>query len=127
MKAIFTTSAPSPVGPYSQGIKCGDFLFISGQLGLDPITGDFKGSDFASQAEVALKNIYAIIKEAGLDLKDIVRVEVFLCDINCFQEFNDLYSNFLNGICAPARQVVEVSALPKGALIEISCICSCKK
>jgi len=92
-------------------------------LGINPKTGMLIGESFLLQAEQALKNIFSIIDAANFSIKNIVRFEVFLTDINDFKEFNELYLNFLGKDMAPARQVVEVSGLPLGAKIEVSCIC----
>ncbi len=122
MKKIFSERAPKPVGPYSQAILVNGFLFVSGQLGIDPAKNSLVQSGFKDEARQALKNIHEIAKEAGADLKDAVKFEVFLADITRFKEFNEIYVDFLGQGVAPARQVVEVSALPLDAQIEISAI-----
>ena len=126
MKKIFSERAPKPVGPYSQAILVNGFLFISGQLGIDPEKNSLVQSGFKDEARQALKNIHEIAKEAGADLKDAVKFEVFLADITRFKEFNEIYVDFLGQGVAPARQVVEVSALPLDAQIEISAIFNLK-
>ena len=118
---VFTDGAPKAIGPYSQAIVSGPMLFVSGQLGLDPKTGEFAGPDFAAQAQQALNNLHQIILAADFALTDIVSVDVFLTQLTFFQAFNEIYSAFFAGH-RPARAVVEVSALPKGGAIEIKCV-----
>lgn len=118
---IATDSAAAAVGPYSQGIDAGGMVFVSGQLGLEPDTGNFAGKDLASQARRALANMREILVAAGLDLEHVAAVDVFLTDMAAFPEFNDIYANFFGGH-KPARAVVEVSALPKGGLVEVKCL-----
>ncbi len=121
LKAIETDKAPAAIGPYSQAIAAGPFLFVSGQLGLDPDTGEMAGPDLASQARRALKNLSAILEAAGADLTKVAAVDVFLSDIGDFTEFNGIYQEFFEEH-KPARAVVGVKGLPKGALVEIKCV-----
>lgn len=118
---IQTQDAPAAIGPYSQAVVAGDLVFVSGQLGLDPATGEFKGSDFESQARQALANLEAILKAAERGLNQVAAVDVFLADMNDFGAFNAIYEGFFGGH-KPARAVVAVKSLPKDALIEIKCI-----
>ena len=118
---IQTDKAPAAVGPYSQAVRVGDMVHVSGQLGLDPGTGAFAGSDFASQARQALTNIRAILAEAGCGMKDIVSADVFVTDLGNFRQFNDIYVEFMGGH-KPARAVVQVSALPLGGVVEMKCM-----
>jgi 2-iminobutanoate/2-iminopropanoate deaminase len=120
-KSVQTDTAPAAVGPYSQGIISGGLMFVSGQLGLDPQTGQLTGSDLASQAARALENLGNILTAGGYVLTDVVAVDVYLTDMGGFTEFNTLYEGVF-GSHKPARAVVEVSALPKGACVEIKCI-----
>ena len=120
-KIIQTTKAPAAIGPYSQGILSGNYLFTSGQIGLDPATGEIHNKDFSSEAVQALQNMGKILSEAKMGIDDIVSVDVFLTDIRNFSVFNEVYSSFM-GSARPARAVIEVSALPKGAALEIKCI-----
>jgi len=120
-KVIKTDQAPGAVGPYSQGIAAGPLLFVSGQLGLDPKTGEFVGSDLASQARQAMENLKQIVLAAGYDLDQVVAVDVFLTDMGDFAEFNGIYEKYFSEH-RPARAAIEVSALPKGGLVEIKCI-----
>lgn len=118
---IQTDKAPAAVGPYSQAVRVGDMIHVSGQLGLDPGTGAFAGSDFAAQARQALTNIQAILAEAGCGMKDIVSADVFVTDLGNFKQFNDIYFEFMGGH-KPARAVVQVSALPLGGVVEMKCV-----
>lgn len=126
LKAIQTDKAPAAIGPYSQAMSAGPLLFVSGQLGLDPSTGDFVGTDLTSQARQALTNLREILKAAGGDLEDVTAVDVFLTDMTKFTDFNAVYETFFTDH-RPARAVVEVSGLPKGGQVEIKCIASIGK
>ena len=118
---IKTDKAPAAIGPYSQGILSGNYLFISGQIGLDPVTGKIKTDTFEDEAAQALENMGKILSEAKMDVRHIVSVDAFLTDMGKFAIFNDIYSSFM-GDARPARAVVEVSALPKGASVEVKCV-----
>lgn len=120
-KVIQTDRAPAAIGPYSQGITAVPFLFVSGQLGIQPETGELVSSDFKIQAKQALENLLQIVLDAGYNLNQIVAVDVFVTDINNFANFNDIYAEYFSEH-RPARAVVEVSRLPKDACIEIKCI-----
>ena len=119
-KIICSPNAPAALGPYSQAKLCGNVLYTSGQLGLDPAAGTLPAG-VEAQAEQALKNLGAILKEAGMDYADVVKTTVFLADINDFAAINAIYANYFTGE-TPARSCVQVAALPKGALFEIECI-----
>lgn len=121
---ISTAGAPGAIGPYSQGVKANGMLFVSGQLPLDPATGAFPGSDIASQTRQSLTNVKHIVEAAGMTLADVVRVGVFLKDMNDFAAMNEVYGQFFTSDC-PARAAVEVARLPKDALVEIECV-ACK-
>ena len=120
-KVIQTDQAPAAIGPYSQGITAAPFLFVSGQLGIQPETGELVSSDFKVQAKQALENLLQILLAAGYNLNQIVAVDVFVTDLNNFANFNDIYAEYFSEH-RPARAVVEVSRLPKDACIEIKCI-----
>lgn len=120
-KVIQTDQAPAAIGPYSQGITAAPFLFVSGQLGIQPRTGELVGSDFKVQAKQALENLLQIVLAAGYNLNQIVAVDVFVTDLTNFANFNDIYAEYFSEH-RPARAVVEVSRLPKDACIEIKCI-----
>ena len=121
---ISTTKAPAAIGPYSQAIKAGDTLYVSGQLGIDPATGELAEGGIAAQARQSLTNIKNILEEAGLEMKDVVKTTCLLADIADFACFNGIYAEFLGGedTPAPARSAFAVKALPKGALVEIEAI-----
>jgi len=121
LKTIRTDRAPAAIGPYSQGICATPFLFVSGQLGMVPETGELVGPDLASQARQALENVKQILEAGGCSLKDVVAVDVFLTDMNTFVEFNGIYADFFSDH-KPARAAIEVSALPKGGCVEIKCV-----
>lgn len=120
MQFIQTDQAAAAVGPYSQAVEAGGMLFVSGQLGLSPETGEL-AEGFAAQTEQALANMRAIIEASGRALTDVAAVDVFVTDMGRFPEFNELYAAFFGGH-KPARAVVEVSALPKGGLVELKCV-----
>lgn len=121
LKTIQTDQAPAAIGPYSQGIAAGSLRFVSGQLGLNPQTGDLVGEDLASQARQALENLKQIVMAGGCTLSQVAAVDVFLTDMGKFVEFNAIYETYF-AEHRPARAVIEVSALPKGACVEIKCI-----
>ena len=121
-KKIATPNAPQAIGPYSQAIQYGDFLFVSGQIAIDPQTGDIIDGEIEAQTEQVLKNIAAIIEAAGMSLQDVVKCTCFLKDMNDFASFNAVYENYF-GESLPARETVEVARLPKDVLVEVSAIC----
>lgn len=118
---IFTPDAPQPIGPYSQAIDTGTFVFVSGQVPVDPATGKLSGDTIDSQARQALRNLKAVLAAAGLGPHNIVKTLVFLRSMADFGTFNALYEEELEG-AKPARSTVEVSALPRGALVEIEAV-----
>ena len=121
-QVIHTDRAPAAVGPYSQAVRAGNLLIISGQLGLDPLTGNLP-EGVEAQTKQSLENIGAILAEAGFALTDVVKTTVFISNMNDFGRVNGLYSAFF-GEHKPARSCVEVSALPKNGLVEIEVIAS---
>jgi 2-iminobutanoate/2-iminopropanoate deaminase len=121
-KKIATQNAPQAIGPYSQAIQSGEFLFVSGQIAIDPETGDLVKGDIEAQTEQVLKNIAAIIAAAGMTLQNAVKCTCFLKEMNDFVRFNSVYESYF-GESLPARETVEVSRLPKDARVEISVIC----
>jgi 2-iminobutanoate/2-iminopropanoate deaminase len=116
--AISTAQAPAAIGPYSQAIRADGFLFCSGQLGLDPATGDFVAGDVEAQAEQALQNLGAVLEAAGLTFGDVVKTTIFLADMGDFAAVNGVYGRFVTDP-PPARSTVAVAALPKGGRVEI--------
>lgn len=124
MKPINTTSAPAAIGPYSQAIDSGcGLVFVSGQLPIDPATGAFPEGGVAQQTRQSILNAQAILKEAGLELSNVVKTTVFLADMGDFGAMNEVYGQFFTQPF-PARSAVAVKTLPKGALVEIECIAS---
>jgi 2-iminobutanoate/2-iminopropanoate deaminase len=121
---IETSNAPAPVGPYSQAVLAGTTLYCSGQVALDPATGEFVGGgDVQKEARQALKNMDAVLKEAGASAKNVVRCTVFLADLKDFDKVNEIYIEFFkDNVVAPSRSCIQAGALPKGALVEIDCI-----
>ncbi len=117
---IHTDRAPEPIGPYSQGIHVMDYVFISGQIGIDPKTGLLAG-DIKGQTHQVLKNIQAILSASGLDFEDVVNTHIYLTNISDFPTVNGIYAQYMKD-AAPSRSTIEVAGLPKGALIEIDMI-----
>lgn len=120
IEKISTTNAPAAIGPYCQAMKINGMVFTSGQLGLDPKTGDFAGATITEQAEQALKNLGSILKEAGTDYGKIVKTTCFLADMGDFAAFNEVYAKYITN--TPARSCVAVKTLPKGGLVEVEAI-----
>lgn len=121
MKALHTDLAPAAIGPYSQAIEANGFIFASGQLPIDPATGEFVVGGVKEQTRQSLTNASRILESAGVDLSHVVKTTVFLADMADFAAMNEVYSTFFNAPF-PARSAVAVKALPKGALVEIECI-----
>ena len=121
MKALHTNLAPAAIGPYSQAIEVNGFIFASGQIPIDPATGNFVEGGIKEQTRQALTNASRIMEEAGTDLSHVVKTTVYLADMGDFAAMNEVYSTFLSEPY-PARSAVSVKALPKGALVEVECI-----
>lgn len=121
MKAISTTKAPAAIGPYSQAIEANGFVYASGQLPIDPTTGQFSEGGIKEQTRQSLTNAQNILKEAGIDLSHVVKTTVFLSDIANFAAMNEVYAEFFTEPY-PARSAVAAKDLPKGALVEIEVI-----
>ena len=123
MKEIInTTDAPSPVGPYNQSVKAGNMLFVSGQIAIVPATGKIEQSNIQSETHQVMKNLQAILTEAGLTFEDVVKCSVFVSDMNDYGAINEVYASYFNETTAPARELVEVANLPKFVNVEISVI-----
>ncbi len=123
MIAIKTNNAPDPVGPYNQAILVQGWLYCSGQIALDPRTGEMIGrGDIVEETQQVLKNLLAIIKAAGGDNSNVVRTTIFLKNLKDFEKVNEIYSKVFNSSNSPARACVEVSNLPKGGNVEIDCV-----
>lgn len=120
-KVIATTNAPAAIGPYSQAVQVGNMLFASGQLGIDPATGNFVEGAVKEQTVQAFKNVKAILAEAGYDINDVVKTTVFLTDMADFGAMNEIYASQFEGTF-PARSAVAVKTLPKNGLVEIEVV-----
>jgi len=120
LKKISTDKAPAAIGPYSQGIIVGNILFASGQIPINPATGEIEGTDIVAQAEQVMKNIGAILAEAGTDYTRVVKTTCFLADMNDFATFNEVYAKYFTE--KPARSCVAVKTLPKNVLCEVEVI-----
>ena len=118
---IHSDLAPAAIGPYSQAIRANGFVYVSGQLPVDAATGEFAGEDIKSQTKQSITNIQYILREAGLELDNVVKTTVFLQNMGDFAAMNEVYASFFTGTC-PARAAVEVAKLPKGALVEIEAV-----
>ena len=125
-KIIATDQAPAAIGPYSQATQYGNLLFVSGQIPLDPKTGELVEGDIEVQTKQVLENVQAIIKAAGMTLQDVVKCSCFLKDMEDFVKFNAVYNSYF-AESLPARETVEVARLPKDARVEISAICGAEK
>jgi 2-iminobutanoate/2-iminopropanoate deaminase len=121
LKKISTEKAPAAIGPYSQGIIAGDFLFASGQIPIIPETGGIAEGDIKVQAEQVMKNIGALLEEAGVSYQNVVKTSCFLADMNDFAAFNEVYANYFTQT-PPARSCVAVKTLPKNVLCEVEVI-----
>lgn len=118
---ITTTNAPAPIGPYNQAILSGNMLFISGQVCIDPVTGDLKNRDIQEETHQVMHNLKAILQEAGMDFSNVVKTTIFITDMHQFGEVNQVYGKYFEKDF-PARETVQVSALPKFVNVEISMI-----
>ena len=122
MKNVVTTDrGPKPIGPYSQAIKANGFIYLSGQVALDPKTGEITGAEIRQQTERVLENIKGILEAAGGNLHHVIKTTVFLKDMNDFSSMNEVYARYFTS-APPARSTVQVSRLPKDALVEIEVI-----
>jgi 2-iminobutanoate/2-iminopropanoate deaminase len=120
-RIIKTERAPSAIGPYSQAVRAGNFVFVSGQIPIDPKTGEFVSEDVAEQTRQVLNNLQAVLEAAGSNLNAVVKTTVFLADMNDFARMNNVYAEFFTENF-PARATVQAARLPKDALVEIECV-----
>ena len=120
LKTIYTPKAPAAIGPYSQAVVCGDMLFTSGQIPVNPETGEIAGETISEQAEQVMKNIGAVLEEAGTNFENAVKTTCFLADMGDFQVFNEIYAKYF--VNKPARFCVAVKTLPKNVLCEVEVI-----
>lgn len=122
IEEIKTDKAPAAIGPYSQAVTTNGFVFCSGQISIDPKTNKLTGGDIKKQTQQVIQNLKAVLAETGCGLERVVKTEVFLINLQDFLAFNEIYSKEFTTNPKPARLTVEVSQLPKGALIEMSCV-----
>lgn len=122
IKPVHSDDAPKAIGPYSQAVSAGNFTFVSGQIGMDPRTGNIVEGGIREQTSQVLNNLRAILVTAGLSTKDVVKAEVYLRDMNDFAVMNEVYAASFSGDTKPARAAVQVARLPRDVLVEISCI-----
>lgn len=120
-QTIISADAPKAIGPYSQGIRVGTLLFLSGQVGLDPATGQMVDGDVAAQTRRVMENLAAVLKSAGLSLADVARTTIYLADMNDFARVNDVYGSYFSEPY-PARATVQVARLPRDARVEIDAV-----
>ena len=120
LKKVATEKAPAAIGPYSQAIICGDMVFTSGQIAIDPAVGDIVAKDIVGQTEQVMKNLSAVLAEAGTSMEHAIKTTCFLADIADFSAFNEIYGKYFTS--KPARSCVAAKALPKGALVEVEVI-----
>lgn len=122
-RIVNTSSAPAPIGPYNQAVQTGNFLFVSGQIAIDPSTGDMKTQDIVTETDQVMNNIRAILHEAQMDFNSVVKTTIFLSDMSLFAQVNEVYGKYFTSDF-PARETVAVKGLPKGVNVEISVIAS---
>ena len=120
-KIIQTGNAPAPIGPYNQAIRTGNMLFISGQICIDPASGELKKKDLQEETHQVMHNLKAILREAGMQFSNVVKTTIYLTDMNRFADINEIYGKYFDGNF-PARETVQVSALPRFVNVEISII-----
>ena len=121
-KIIKTKNAPAPIGPYNQAVLSGNMLFVSGQIAIDPETGELETSDLKKETTLVMENLKAILEEAGLSFENVIKTSIFISDMNNFAQINEIYAGYFDAETAPARETVEVANLPKFVNVEISAI-----
>ena len=121
-KIIKTDNAPAPIGPYNQAVQAGNMLFISGQIALDPKTGELLQGDIQAETKLVMENLKAILTEARTDFSKVIKTTIFLMDMGQFAQVNEVYGSYFDSATAPARETVQVSGLPKGVKVEISMV-----
>ena len=120
-EVVYSANAPEPIGPYSQAIKAGNMLFISGQVAIQKPSGNLVTSNIVDESHQVMKNLFEVLKAGGMDFSNVVKSTIFLKDMNSFPKVNEVYGSYFNDQ-PPARETVEVSRLPKDVNVEISCI-----
>jgi 2-iminobutanoate/2-iminopropanoate deaminase len=123
-KIINTSNAPAPIGPYNQAVLHGNMLYMSGQIAINPKTGNLETENIQAETELVMENIKAILTEAGMTFENVLKTSIFISDMNNFAQINEVYGRFFNAETAPARETVEVANLPKFVNVEISVIAS---
>ena len=121
-KIIFTEKAPAPIGPYNQAVLSGTTLYTSGQIAIDPATGDLISATIEAETQQVMENLSAVLEAAGMTFENVVKSTIFISDMNDFSKINRVYSSYFNEKTAPARETVQVTALPKNLNVEISMI-----
>lgn len=121
-KIIKTKNAPAPIGPYNQAVMSGNMLFISGQIAINPETGELETLDLKRETTLVMENLKAILTEAGLSFENVIKTSIFISDMNNFAQINEVYGKYFDAETAPARETVEVANLPKFVNVEISAI-----
>lgn len=121
-KVIRTEAAPAPIGPYNQAIEANGTLYVSGQIAIDPSTGELNLPSIQEETKLVLKNLDAVLTKAGYSKDHVVKCSIFISDMNQFGAINEVYASYFTGDAAPARETVQVSVLPKNVNVEISCI-----
>jgi 2-iminobutanoate/2-iminopropanoate deaminase len=121
-KIIKTDNAPAPIGPYNQAVLSGNMLFISGQIAINPKSGELETGNLAEETKLVMENLKAILTEAGLTFNDVIKTSIFISDMNNFSKINEIYGTYFDTETAPARETVEVANLPKFVNVEISAI-----
>lgn len=121
-RVIHTKNAPAPIGPYNQAIESGGTLYVSGQIAINPNTGELELDSIQHETSLVLKNLDAVLTAAGYTKEDVVKCSIFISDMNQFAAINEVYGEYFTGVGAPARETVQVSVLPKNVNVEISCV-----
>ena len=123
-KIIHTDKAPAPIGPYSQAVQFGNMLYTSGQIAINPATGDLEIEDIKAETRLVMENLRAVLKAAGMNFEHVIKASIFVSDMHNFAAINQVYATYFNEATAPARETVEVANLPKFVNVEISMIAS---
>ena len=123
-KIIHTDKAPAPIGPYSQAIQFGNMLYTSGQIAINPATGDLEIEDIKAETSLVMENLRAVLQAAGMNFEHVIKASIFVSDMHNFAAINQVYATYFNEATAPARETVEVANLPKFVNVEISMIAS---
>ena len=123
-KIIHTDKAPAPIGPYSQAVQFGNMLYTSGQIAINPTTGDLEIEDIKAETRLVMENLRAVLQAAGMNFEHVIKASIFVSDMHNFAAINQVYATYFNEVTAPARETVEVANLPKFVNVEISMIAS---